>query len=144
MNKTHVIKPLLDDDYPVISYGKGIYLYDQDGKKYIDASSGAVTASIGHGVKEIIDAMTDQAQKVAFVYRSQFTSDPTEALAKKLCELSSNHFQWSFFVNSGTEATETAMKTAIQHFQEQGKPTKTKVLSRWMSYHGITIGALSM
>ncbi len=88
--------------------------------------SGAVTASIGHGVKEIIDAMTDQAQKVAFVYRSQFTSDPTEALAKKLCELSSNHFQWSFFVNSGTEATETAMKTAIQHFQEQGKPTKTK------------------
>ncbi|MEH6866730.1 aspartate aminotransferase family protein [Priestia megaterium] len=144
MNKTHVIKPLLDDDYPVISYGKGIYLYDQDGKRYIDASSGAVTASIGHGVKEIIDAMTDQAQKVAFVYRSQFTSDSTEALAKKLCELSSNHFQWSFFVNSGTEATETAMKTAIQHFQEQGKPTKTKVLSRWMSYHGITIGALSM
>lgn len=144
MPQSRLIKPFLDQEYPMISHGKGIYLYDQNGKRYIDGSSGAVTASIGHGVDEIIEAMNEQAKKVAFVYRSQFTSEPAEQLADTLCRLSDGHLPWTFFVNSGTEATETAMKIAIQHWQEQGRGTKTKILSRWMSYHGITIGALSM
>ncbi|MEW4284788.1 aspartate aminotransferase family protein [Priestia koreensis] len=144
MPQSRLIKPLLDQEYPMISHGKGIYLYDQNGKRYIDGSSGAVTASIGHGVDEIIEAMNEQAKKVAFVYRSQFTSEPAEQLADTLCRLSDGHLPWTFFVNSGTEATETAMKMAIQHWQEQGRGTKTKILSRWMSYHGITVGALSM
>ncbi|MCP1190084.1 aspartate aminotransferase family protein [Priestia flexa] len=141
---SNLIKPLLNAWYPTISHGTGVYLYDVEGKKYLDGSSGAVTANVGHGVQEIIDKMNDQAKKVAFVYRSQFTSEPAESLAARLCELSNHHFQFVFFVNSGTEATETAMKMAIQHWQEKGKPQKIKVLSRWMSYHGITIGALSM
>ncbi len=65
-------------------------------------------------------------------------------LAKKLSDLSVGDLNWSFFVNSGTEANETAMKIAIQHFQERGIQGKHKILSRWMSYHGITMGALSM
>ncbi|QBP42504.1 aspartate aminotransferase family protein [Paenisporosarcina antarctica] len=144
MNRDHLIKPILEADYPMVKYGKGVYLYDQDNKKYIDGSSGAVTASIGHGVQEIINAMNEQAKKVSFVYRSQFTSEPAEALAKKLSEIMPGDLNWSFFVNSGSEATETAMKIAIQYWQEQGVYTKTKVISRWMSYHGITMGALSM
>jgi adenosylmethionine-8-amino-7-oxononanoate aminotransferase len=128
----------------MISHGEGIYLYDSDGRKYIDGSSGAVTASIGHSVPEIINVMTDQAKKVTFVYRSQFTNEPAEKLATKLSELSNRHLNWSFFVNSGSEATETAMKIAIQYWQEKGYKGKNKVLSRWMSYHGITLGALSM
>ncbi|WP_017381654.1 aspartate aminotransferase family protein [Paenisporosarcina sp. TG-14] len=144
MNRDHLIKPILEADYPMVEYGKGVYLYDQDNKKYIDGSSGAVTASIGHGVQEIISAMNEQAKKVSFVYRSQFTSEPAEALAKKLSEIMPGDLNWSFFVNSGSEATETAMKIAIQYWQEQGVYTKTKVISRWMSYHGITMGALSM
>lgn len=144
MNQSNLIKPMLDAHYPVIDYGKGVYLYDTDGKEYLDASSGAITANIGHGVKEIIDAMHEQARKVSFVYRSQFTNEAAEQLARKIAELSLGDLNWSFFVNSGSEATETAMKIAIQYWQEKGIQTKTKVLSRWMSYHGITLGALSM
>lgn len=140
-----VIKPLLDENYPVISHGEGIYLYDKDGKAYIDAASGAVTASIGHGNAEIIEAMNEQAKKVSFVYRSQFTSDAVEELARELNEWAGgDEDYYTFFVNSGSEATETAMKIAIQHFQERGLPQKNKIISRWTSYHGITIGALSM
>jgi adenosylmethionine-8-amino-7-oxononanoate aminotransferase len=110
----------------------------------LDASSGAVTANIGHGVPEIIEAMNEQARKVSFVYRSQFTSEAAENLAQKIAEVTPEGLNWSFFVNSGSEATETAMKMAIQYYQEKGIRTKTKVISRWVSYHGITLGALSM
>ncbi|MCY9667335.1 aspartate aminotransferase family protein [Paenibacillus alginolyticus] len=144
MTREHLIKPVLDHHYPTIQYGKGVFLYDDQGKAYIDASSGAVTAGIGHGVQEIIDAMLEQAGKVSFVYRSQFTSEPAEKLAKKLSDLAPGQDYWAFFVNSGSEATETAMKIAIQHWQEKGRQGKNKVISRRMSYHGITMGALSM
>ncbi|NOU84607.1 aspartate aminotransferase family protein [Paenibacillus sp. LMG 31460] len=144
MKREHLIKPVLDHHYPTIQYGKGVFLYDDQGKAYIDASSGAVTAGIGHGVQEIIDAMLEQAGKVSFVYRSQFTSEPAEKLAKKLSDLAPGNDYWAFFVNSGSEATETAMKIAIQHWQEKGRQGKNKVISRRMSYHGITMGALSM
>ncbi|WP_026576612.1 aspartate aminotransferase family protein [Bacillus sp. UNC438CL73TsuS30] len=144
MERTYLIKPMMDEIYPVIDYGKGVYLYDLEGKKYLDAASGAVTANIGHGVQEIIEAMNKQAEKVSFVYRSQFTSHPAEELAKKIAEMTPGDLNWSFFVNSGSEATETAMKMAIQYWQEKGIQTKTKILSRWVSYHGITMGALSM
>ncbi len=144
MDRTYLIKPDLDEDYPVIDYGKGVYLYDITGKRYLDASSGAVTANIGHGVQEITDAMLNQARKVSFVYRSQFSSIAAENLAKKIALSTPGDLNWSFFVNSGSEATETAMKIAIQYWQEKGRPRKTKILSRWVSYHGITLGALSM
>lgn len=144
MNRSYLIKPILDEIYPIIDYGKGIYLFDTSGKKYLDASSGAVTANIGHGVPEIIEAMTKQAEKISFIYRSQFTSEAAEALAKKIADLTPGKLNWCFFVNSGSEATETAMKMAIQYWQEKGVRTKLKVLSRWVSYHGITLGALSM
>jgi adenosylmethionine-8-amino-7-oxononanoate aminotransferase len=139
-----LIKPMLDADYPMIERGKGVYLYDKEGKKYLDACSGAVTANIGHGNEEVVQAMMEQAQKVSFVYRSQFTSGAAEDLARKIAGILPGDLNWSFFVNSGSEATETAMKIAIQYWQEKGIKTKTKILSRWVSYHGITLGALSM
>ncbi|MDQ0815981.1 adenosylmethionine-8-amino-7-oxononanoate aminotransferase [Bacillus pumilus] len=142
--RDYLIKPMLNQHYPVAVKGEGIYLYDRDGKKYLDGSSGAVTASIGHGIREIIDAMTEQAEKVSFTYRSQFTNEPAEELAYELSTLCPGNLNWSFFVGSGSEATETAMKIAIQHWQEQGKAEKNHIISRWMSYHGITLGALSM
>jgi len=144
MKKTFLIKPMLSEIYPVVDYGKGVYLYDLQGRQYLDACSGAVTANIGHGVKEVIEAMNKQAEKVSFVYRSQFTSEPAEQLAKKISELAAGDLNWSFFMNSGSEATETAMKVAIQYWQEKGIKTKHKIVSRWVSYHGITLGALSM
>ncbi|MFE4352105.1 aspartate aminotransferase family protein [Peribacillus butanolivorans] len=144
MKRNHLIKPILDHNYPTVSHGKGIYLYDTDGKQYIDGSSGAVTASIGHGVLDVVEAMTEQASKVSFAYRSHFTSEAAETLAEKLSELAPGDLNWSFFVNSGSEATETAMKIAIQHWQEKGFERKNRIVSRWTSYHGITMGALSM
>jgi adenosylmethionine-8-amino-7-oxononanoate aminotransferase len=144
LEQSFLIKPMLDAQYPIVDYGKGIYLYDKDGKKYLDGSSGAVTANIGHGVEEIIEAMHEQSKKVSFVYRSQFTNEAAENLAKKIAKSTGGELNWCFFVNSGSEATETAMKIAIQHWQEKGYQQKNKILSRWMSYHGITIGSLSM
>jgi len=144
VGRSYLIKPLLDETLPMIDYGKGIYLYDSEGRKYLDGASGAVTANIGHGVSEILEAMSEQAKKVSFVYRSQFTSESAEKLAEKIATLSPADLNWCFFVNSGSEAVETAMKMAIQYWQEKGIQTKTKVLSRWVSYHGITLGALSL
>jgi adenosylmethionine-8-amino-7-oxononanoate aminotransferase len=144
VGNSFLIKPMLDEIYPVIDYGKGVYLFDTEGNKYLDAASGAVTANIGHGVAEIIEAMQEQAKKVSFVYRSQFTSEAAEKLAEKIAEWTPGELNWSFFVNSGSEATETALKMAIQFWQERGIHTKTRIISRWVSYHGITMGALSM
>ncbi|WP_419886851.1 aspartate aminotransferase family protein [Neobacillus niacini] len=144
MERTYLIKPSLDDTLPMIDYGKGVYLYDREGKKYLDGASGAVTANIGHGVSEILEAMAEQAKKISFVYRSQFTSEAAEKLAEKISAITPGDLNWCFFVNSGSEAVETAMKMAIQYWQEKGIQTKTKVLSRWVSYHGITLGALSL
>lgn len=144
MKGSSLIKPDLHHTYNVIDHGKGVFLYDQEGKDYLDASSGAVTVNIGHGVDEINAAMMKQAEKVSFVYRSQFTSEPAEKLADKINRLTNCGLPYSFFVNSGSEATETALKIALQYWQEKGKPKKNKIISRWMSYHGITLGALSM
>ncbi|MFS0781529.1 aspartate aminotransferase family protein [Bacillus sp. 1P06AnD] len=144
MKDSSLIKPMLHDSYPMASFGKGSFLYDKSGKDYLDASSGAVTANIGHGVDEIREAVNEQMKKVSFVYRSQFTSEPAEELAARIAGQTPKGLQYCFFVNSGSEATETAMKIAIQYWQEKGSPKKTKIISRWMSYHGITMGALSM
>lgn len=144
MSKSYVIKPDLGKNYPQVAYGKGVYLYDMAGKPYLDGCSGAVTASIGHGVEEIAEAIYAQAQKVSFAYRSHFTSEACEALAAKLADWAPGNVNWSFFVSSGSEATETAQKIAIQYWQELGRRGKNRIISRWMSYHGITMGALSM
>lgn len=144
--RSHLIKPLLDGSYPVAVFGKGVFIYDDKGKRYLDGCSGAVTASIGHGVREIIEAMEKQAKKISFVYRSQFTTEEGEELADALSSLPfiKDDEYCSFFVNSGSEAMETAMKIAIQYWQEQGKAEKNKIISRWTSYHGITMGALTI
>lgn len=144
MVRSYVIKPDMGKSYPFVSQGKGIYLYDQDGKEYIDGCGGAVTASIGHGVQEIADAMLEQAQQVSFAYRSHFSSNAVEELGAKLAEWAPGNLNWTFFVSSGSEATETAQKMAIQYWQEKGCERKNRIISRWMSYHGITMGALSM
>jgi adenosylmethionine-8-amino-7-oxononanoate aminotransferase len=144
MTRSYVIKPVLGKTYPSVAYGKGIYLYDQNGKRYMDGCGGAVTVSIGHGVEEVAEAMYAQAKEVSFAYRSHFSSAAVEELGAKLASWAPGSLNWSFFVSSGSEATETAQKIAIQYWQEKGRPTKNRIISRWMSYHGITMGALSM
>lgn len=139
-----LIKPDLHASYPVVQYAKGSWIVDHSGKRYLDGCSGAVTCNLGHGVQEVIEPLKEQLDAVSFVYRSQFTSEPAEQLAELLAEWLPGDLNWSFFVNSGSEAVETAMKIAVQYWQEKGQNDKTIFLSRWNSYHGITNGALSL
>lgn len=139
-----LIQPLLDGVYPTVERGVGVFLFDDTGKRYLDGCSGAVTAGLGHGLHEIVAAMTEQANRVAFSYRLQFRNEPAERLAELLEELAPGDIRWTFFVNSGSEATETAQKMASQYWTESGRPEKNLVLSRRLSYHGITLGALSL
>lgn len=141
----HNIQPLLNKQYVKAAFAKGVYIYDEKGKPYLDGSSGAVTCSLGHSHEKVISAIKHQLDRLQFVYRSQFGTNESEQLAKKLFELSVNKSHpYSFFVNSGTEAVETAMKVALQYWQELGKSGKTHFVSRGKSYHGITMGALSL
>lgn len=141
----HNIQPLLNKEYLKARSAEGVYITDEKGKRYLDGSSGAVTCSLGHSHPAIVELIRKQAGRLQFVYRSQFGSDEAESLATQLFELSPDKaYAHTFFVNSGTEAIETAMKVALQHFLERGLPKKIQFVSRWKSYHGITMGALSL
>jgi len=130
--------------YPIADRGEGIYIYDTEGKKYIDGSGGAAVVSIGHGVKEITEAMIRQAERISFVHGSQFTNWAAIELASKLVELSPKGLNRVYFLSGGSEAVETAIKMARQYQVERGKPHKYKIISRWASYHGNTLGALAL
>lgn len=143
INQSYLIKPEINKIYEQVEYGKGVYLYTNEGKKVLDACSGAIVANIGHGVEEIAMVAYEQAKKVSFTYRTQFTTEPAEKLAEKLVNKAEG-MDYAFFVNSGSEATEMACRLAIQHWQEKGQPFKQKILSRKISYHGTTLGALSI
>ena len=131
-------------DLPVVDSGKGIYLTDTNGKTYIDASSGASVAGIGHGRIEVADAMREQAAKVAYVTRVQFGNKPSLELSNKITFLAPKPMTRTYFVSGGSEANETAIKLAIKYQKLQGNNNKTMIISRWQSYHGNTLGALSV
>lgn len=144
MGQSALLKQRLDAHYPTVTSGSGVFLFDSNGRAYLDGSSGAMTANIGHGVAEIADALRQQASLVAFSYRTQFTNEPAERLARRLADRAPGDLNWVSFVNSGSEASELAIRTAVNHWSELGRPSKVKVLGRQLSYHGMTMGALSM
>jgi len=129
--------------YPTIDRGEGIYLWDTDGRRYIDAAGGALVVSIGHGVAEVADAVAAQTRRVAFAHGSQFTSEPAEELAARIAAHTPGDANRVYFVSGGSEATEAAIKLARQVQVARGQPGRHKVISRWFSYHGATLGALA-
>ena len=133
----------LKKDWQYITHGDGIYLFDTEGKRYLDAAAGVHVVSIGHGVKEVVDAMEEQASKVCFTY-GRFLNQAQVDLAEKITELTPEGLSRVFYVSGGSEATEAALKIARKYHIETGNPKKYKVISRWQSWHGNTIGALSM
>jgi adenosylmethionine-8-amino-7-oxononanoate aminotransferase len=143
-NQDHVFYRSLKKFYPTVDRGEGIYIYDTEGKQYIDGSGGAAVVGIGHGVKEITEAMVQQADRISFSHGSQFTSQAATDLALKLVRLSPEGLTKVYFLSGGSEAVETAVKMARQYQVERGKPEKYKVISRWTSYHGNTLGALAL
>ncbi|MBA1336897.1 MAG: Aminotransferase, class III [Firmicutes bacterium] len=132
-------------EYPEIEYGKGVYLYDTEGREYIDACAGAAAANLGHGSGEIAQVMAEQAKRVAFTHLSRFVTRPAYELAEKVAEMTPADLNYVYFVSGGSEATETAIKLCRQYFLERdGVTSKYKIISRWRSYHGNTIGSLSL
>ncbi|SFM08260.1 aspartate aminotransferase family protein [Pelosinus propionicus] len=131
--------------YTEVDRGEGIYLYDKAGNKYIDACSGAAVSNLGHAHPRIIDAMLKQAQSVAFSHLSRWTSKPIQELADLVASLAPGTLNKLYLVSGGSEATESALKMARQYYMERdGKSSKYRIISRWKSFHGNTIGALSM
>jgi adenosylmethionine-8-amino-7-oxononanoate aminotransferase len=130
--------------YPEADYGDGIYILDTEGKRYIDGCSGAVVVSIGHGSEKVKQAMREQADRVAFTHGSQFTNKAAMDLAARLVNLAPSGLEWVYFLSGGSEAIEASIKMARQYQVDRGCPSKFKVISRWSSYHGNTLGALAL
>ncbi len=129
---------------PKLDRAEGIYLWDTSGKRYLDGSSGAMVSNIGHSNPAVLAAMRDQMDKSTFGYRLHFQSEPAEALAEKTASLSPAGLDRVFFVSGGSEAVESAIKLARQYALAQGEAQRWKVISRFPSYHGSTLGALAV
>ncbi|MGV6808427.1 MAG: aminotransferase family protein [bacterium] len=130
--------------YQTATHGEGVYLYDQTGKRYIDAIAGTHVNTIGHGVTEIGEAMAAQAQKVAFVHKAKFTSEPQEALASMIADLAPEGMNRVSFATGGSTANEMAIQMAQYYQVEKGRHGRRKIIARWHSYHGRTIATLSL
>ncbi|WP_028669557.1 aspartate aminotransferase family protein [Saccharospirillum impatiens] len=135
---------LTSNDMPLVSHADGIYIWDTTGRRYIDACSGAITCNIGHNHPTVKRAMTEQLDKVAFSYRTQFESQVALDLASKMVDLTRGELEKVFFVGSGSEAVESAIKLAIQYFVAKGQPERCQFVSLRPSYHGSTMGALGL
>ncbi len=129
---------------PELERAEGIYMWDTSGKRYIDGSSGAMVSNIGHSNPAVLAAMRAQMDKSTFGYRLHFQSDSSEALAAKIAGLAPAGLNRVFFVSGGSEAVESALKMARQYTLTQGQAQRTKIISRYPSYHGATLGALAI
>lgn len=128
----------------MLDYAKGVYLYDTDGKRYLDGSSGAMVSNIGHSNPRVLAAMREQMEKATFGYRLHFRNEPAETLAKMTADLMPAGLDRVFFVSGGSEAVESAIKLARQFALAKGQGSRWKVLSRTPSYHGGTLGAVAL
>ncbi|HEY0066706.1 MAG TPA: aminotransferase class III-fold pyridoxal phosphate-dependent enzyme [Flavisolibacter sp.] len=135
----------MDKVYPRITHGKGVYIYDENGKEYLDASSGsAAVSNIGHGIKEMAEIMYEQASKITVLPTHAFSSGVVESYLDELVAFAPDGFEKAWTVMSGTEAIENAIKLAYQYQLLRGEGERYKVLGRWSSYHGNSIFTLDV
>ena len=128
----------------MLERAEGIYLYDVNGRRYLDGSSGAMVSNIGHSNPYVLAAMRAQMKKSTFGYRLHFQNEPAEQLASQTARLMPKGLDRVFFVSGGSEAVESAIKLARQFALTQGRTKAWKVISRFPSYHGCSLGALSL
>ncbi len=121
----------------------GVYIYDVEGRRYLDGSSGPLAANLGHSVPEIVAAIREQLGRMTFAHGSTFGTDVQERAADLVISFAPRGLTRVFFVSGGSEATETAIKLARQYWVDAGHPEKYKIISKRASYHGATLGALS-
>jgi len=139
----HVFYRKLDRELPTSVRAEGVYLYDDAGRRYLDACGGAMVACIGHGVPEIGAAMAEQARAVDYVNGTAFTNLAAERLADFLATKTPAGVDRAYFLCSGSEAVEAALKLARQYHVERGEPERRVIIARSPGYHGNTLLALS-
>jgi hypothetical protein len=141
---TRVLHRSIAHRYPTAMSGKGIFIRDETGKEYIDASGGAAVSCLGHSHPDIVGAMRAQLDKLEYAHTSFFTTEAAEALADDLVAHAPDGLGHAFFVSGGSEAIEAALKLARQYFVERGEPQRRFLIARRQSYHGVTLGALAV
>ena len=139
----HVLYRRLKRRYPRIVRGEGCWLYDDNGKRYLDACSGALVSNLGHGNAELAKALGEQATRLGYVNGTVFTHDPVEELAAELAGLSAPGLEKTLFLCNGGDAVEAALKISRQFWAESGRPEKQRIVALAPSYHGNTLLALS-
>jgi adenosylmethionine-8-amino-7-oxononanoate aminotransferase len=139
---SHVFSRAPGRALPEAVRAEGCRIWDRTGRSYLDASGGAVVVGIGHGDREVVAAMAEQASRVAYVHGTQFTTEALEAYAAELAPLLPLDSPRIYPVSGGSEAMETALKLARAYHLARGREGRTKVIARWGSYHGNTLGAL--
>jgi len=147
LEAAHLFPRNLKTDYPVAVRAEGIWIHDRRGKAYLDGCSGAVVCSIGHGVPEVAGVISKQARRLAFAHSSQFVTREAMELAARIACLAPGDMKKTgrvYLVSGGSEAVETAIKLSRQYHLERGHASKFKIISRWQSYHGSTLGALAV
>ena len=141
---THILHRQTGHSYPVAASGHGVTIRDVDGKEYIDASGGAAVSCLGHSHPDVLAAMHEQLDRLAYAHTSFFTTQVAEELADDLATHAPNGIGHVFYVSGGSEAVEAALKLARQYFVERGEPQRRYIIARRQSYHGVTLGALAI
>lgn len=134
----------LREAYESVVSAEGMYLQTQAGRQILDAVGGAGTVVIGHGVREITDAVARHGNEISFVYGATFTNPWQEQLAEELVAMNPGIAARVYFVSGGSEGNETAIKMARQYHLQRGNPGRHKVIARWQSFHGSTLATLSL
>src|SRR5580658_4700528 len=131
-------------EFPVAVRGEGLFLYDASGKRYLDASGGAAAIRLSHGHPAVREAIKRQVDRLGYAHTGYFTNEPQERLADVLIADAPHGLTRVFFVTGGSEAAEAALKLARQYHVECGRPERHHFIARRFSYHGNTLGALSV
>jgi len=141
---SHVFHRSLRHEYPFAVRGEGVYLYDRDGRRYLDASGGAAVSCLGHSDRAVTEAIARQLKTLPFAHTSFFSNEPMEALAARLVDGAPRPLAKVYFTSGGSEAMEAALKLARQYHIERGEPQRVHFIGRRQSYHGNTLGALAV
>ncbi len=141
---THILHRQTKSPMPVVASGEGVYLTDTEGKRYLEGSGGAAVSCLGYGNKRVINAIKEQVDKIAYAHTGFFTSEPAETLADWLCERAPGDIGQVAFVSGGSEAIEAALKISRQALIERGEEQRTHIIARRQSFHGATLGAMSV
>ncbi|MGB0943570.1 MAG: aspartate aminotransferase family protein [Marinomonas sp.] len=140
----HIFQRHCHANLPVAARGEGVYIFDQMGKSYLDASGGAAVSCLGHSHPAVKAALHEQIDQLAYAHTGFFTTEAAQNLADKLVASAPGKLEHVYFVSGGSEAVESALKLARQYFVEKGELQRSRFISRKQSYHGNTLGALSV